>query len=544
MLLQLEAMQQAESEAKETPAHKKQLNPAAREAALLLLKAPDLLSRILEDFNAAGVVGEETNKLVGYLACVSCKLDKPLALMVQSSSAAGKSSLMDAILNLMPEEERVQYSAMTGQSLFYMGETHLKNKILAISKEEGAHNASYALKLLQSEGEITIASTGKDDSSGDLVTKEYRVEGPVMLFMTTTAIDVDEELMNRCLVLSVNESREQTQAIHQAQRKSRTLAGLQNRLQKQQITQLHRDAQQLIKALHIINPYADQLTFLDDKTRTRRDHEKYLTLIDSITLLHQYQRPTQTITHDGQVLEYIEVTLDDIKAANRLAHDVLGKTLDELPPQTRKLLKLIQQLVKDECEKQSLKQRDYRFSRKQIRDHSGWGNTQIKIHCHRLEEMEYLLTHRGGRGQSFAYELLYQGEADNNGKHFMGLIDVEKLDSATVPDVALPPASMQSYDEKKSGQKAKRSGSGRPQVGAKSAHGRGNKNKVNGCHNKQLDAADQESDGNSTIPGKSTTPSYDGQDVQVPRAQGCAGAARTDSRSFPLAGTRAAKAEC
>lgn len=492
VLLQLESLQQAESETKETPAQEKQLSQAEREAALSLLREPDLLSRILEDFNAAGVVGEETNKLVGYLACVSRKLDKPLAVMVQSSSAAGKSSLMDAILNLMPEQERVQYSAMTGQSLFYMGETNLKNKILAISEEEGAHNASYALKLLQSEGEVTIASTGKDDSSGDLVTKEYRVEGPVMLFMTTTAIDIDEELLNRCLVLSVNESRGQTQAIHQAQRKSRTLEGLQNKLQKQQITKLHRDAQQLLKPLYIINPYADQLTFLDDKTRTRRDHEKYLTLIDSIALLHQYQRSIKTITHDGQVLEYIEVTLEDIKAANSLAHDVLGKTLDELPPQTRKLLKLIQQLVKQECDKHSLDQKDYRFSRKQIRDYSGWGNTQIKIHCHRLEEMEYLLTHRGGRGQSFEYELLYQAEVDNNDKHLMGLIDVEKL----------------TYDKKKSGSKEKRSGSSRPQVGAKSASGRADKNRVNGNRDNELSHAVHEGDENSYIQGKSASTSY------------------------------------
>ena len=101
---------------------------------------------------------------------------------------------------------------MTGQSLFYMGETNLKNKILAISEEEGASNASYNLQLLQSEGEVTIASTGKDDTTGNLVTKEYKVEGPVMLFMNTTAIDIDEELLNRCVVLSVNESREQTQS--------------------------------------------------------------------------------------------------------------------------------------------------------------------------------------------------------------------------------------------------------------------------------------------------------------------------------------------
>ena len=59
-------------------------------------------------------------------------------MIVQSSSAAGKSSLMDAVLAFVPEEQRVQYSAMTGQSLFYMGETNLKNKVLAIVEEEGA----------------------------------------------------------------------------------------------------------------------------------------------------------------------------------------------------------------------------------------------------------------------------------------------------------------------------------------------------------------------------------------------------------------------
>ena len=97
------------------------------------------------------MVGEETNKQVGYLAACSRLLDTPLAVIVQSSSAAGKSSLMEAVLALMPEEQRVQYSAMTGQSLFYMGEADLKNKILAIVEEEGAQRAAYALKLLQAK---------------------------------------------------------------------------------------------------------------------------------------------------------------------------------------------------------------------------------------------------------------------------------------------------------------------------------------------------------------------------------------------------------
>src|SRR5580692_1142232 len=112
------------------------------------LRDPHLLDRIMADFERCGVVGEETNKLVGYLAVVSRLLEAPLAIIVQSTSAAGKSALMEAVLAFVPDEQRVQYSAMTGQSLFYMGEADLKNKVLAIVEEEGVHSAAYALKLL------------------------------------------------------------------------------------------------------------------------------------------------------------------------------------------------------------------------------------------------------------------------------------------------------------------------------------------------------------------------------------------------------------
>ncbi|HWW72258.1 MAG TPA: hypothetical protein VN089_20150 [Duganella sp.] len=288
VLLKLEELQTANLQA----ALKKEdagpvLTDAEQAAALELLQSPELLARILADFDACGVVGEETNKLVGYLAAVSRQLDKPLAVLIQSSSAAGKSSLMDAVLALMPDEAQVRYSAMTGQSLFYMGETNLKHKILAIAEEEGAAQASYALKLLQSDGQVSMASTGKDATTGLLTTHEYKVEGPVMLFLTTTAIDIDEELLNRCVVLTVNESREQTRAIHAIQRNRQTLEGLLADEDRDAILALHRNAQRLLQPLKVVNPYADQLTFLDDKTRTRRDHMKYLSLIRAITFLHQ-----------------------------------------------------------------------------------------------------------------------------------------------------------------------------------------------------------------------------------------------------------------
>ncbi|WP_404829659.1 hypothetical protein [Erwinia pyrifoliae] len=94
-----------------------QLTEQERAAALALLRCPDLSGRITDDLAACGVVGESGNLLAAYLAATSRRLERPLAVLIQSSSAAGKSSLMDAVLGLMPEEERMQYSAMTGQSL-------------------------------------------------------------------------------------------------------------------------------------------------------------------------------------------------------------------------------------------------------------------------------------------------------------------------------------------------------------------------------------------------------------------------------------------
>jgi DNA primase catalytic core len=427
VLLKLEDLQ--DEQINKTLEPKKQeitLTEKEREEALAFLKDPNFFDRINSDFAKCGYVGEENNRLLGYLATTSRKLDEPLAVIVQSATAAGKTALMKTILNFMPKEDRVQYSAVTGQSLFYMTETNLKHKILAIVEEEGAENAGYALKLLQSEGEPTIASTGRD-ASGEFVTKEYHVEGPVMVFLTTTNIEIDEELLNRCIVLVVDEDREQTRAIHDQQRMNETLEGQLMKTDRQDIIKLHQNAQRLLKPIIIANNFAPRLTFPDHCTRTRRDHMKYLVLIRTSAFIHQYQRPVKTTMKDGRPQQYIEVTLDDVDLANRLANDVLGRSLDELPPQTRKLLLLIDEMVTKACKEQTTERCDYRFTRRMIREYTGWGNTQLKAHLKRLEDMEYLLTYRGGRGQQFVYELMYNGEGRDGSPFFPGLIDVDKL---------------------------------------------------------------------------------------------------------------------
>ena len=127
-----------------------------------------------------------------------------------------------------------------------------------------------------------------------------------------------------------------------------------------------------------------------------------------MTLLHQHQRPVKTVEHQGRQVEFIEVALEDIEIANRLANEVLGRAVDDLPPQTRRLLGLINEMVTVVCQRRGLARADYRFSRRDVREQTGWGLTQLQIHLRRLEELEYLLVHRGGRGQSFVYELLYE----------------------------------------------------------------------------------------------------------------------------------------
>lgn len=104
-----------------------------------------------------------------------------------------------------------------------------------------------------------------------------------------------------------------------------------------------------------------------------------------------------------------------------------------------------------------------RFTRREVRAFTGWGDTQLKTHLARLVELEYLLTHRAERGQGFAYELLFDGDAAA-AMHLSGLIDVDGL-GERLND------SDSDYDAQRSGQKLDRSAPGRGVVGLRSGAG-------------------------------------------------------------------------
>jgi DNA primase len=401
-------------------------NEQERAEALRLLKNPDMFAQILADLETIGVTGEATNKLVGYLAAVSRKTDEPLSVLIQSRSAAGKSTLQDAILSLVPDEDYVKYTRITDQALFYKDEDSLVNKILAIEEEVGMGGAAYSIRNIQSSKKITVAATGKDAATGKMRTEEYTVRGPVAVMITTTAAELEGETASRFLFLTIDESTEMTEAIHKMQRQAETLEGLVKKKKSEHIIK-HHTAQRLLKPLAVVNPFTEYLSYPNRSIRTRRDHKKYLGLMRAIAYLFQYQRQIKTVEVEGRPVEYIEVTLEDIDAANALANQVLGQCLDELAPPSRTLLSGIYNMVKELAATKEYPIDEVYFTRRQIREHTGWTDWQIRAHIRQLEELEYLYARIGSRGKEYAYALNYKGQGVEGGKCYLNLTPVDEI---------------------------------------------------------------------------------------------------------------------
>ncbi len=297
-------------------------------------------------------------------------------------------------------------TAMTTQALFYLPENGLKHKVLAVVEDEGSQSAAYPLKILQSEKKLVLAVTVKDPDGGLPRTQLKTVEGPVAQFMTSTQAEFDEELANRFLVLSVDEDREQTARIHAAQREAETLTGLLRKLDRQAVLATHHTAQRLLRPLQVVIPFADKLSFPSDRLRLRRDHKKYLGLIRTIAFLRQFQKPVKSAEHRGQVLQYIEADVEDLRLAQQLSASVMSRSLDELAPPTRVFLLALQELVKAVASERKISPNQVRLSRREMRERLKWGEAQVRRHLERLVSLEYMACHRmPGTAARFTYEL-------------------------------------------------------------------------------------------------------------------------------------------
>src|SRR5439155_5954633 len=174
----------------------------------------------------------------------------------------------------------------------------------------------------------------------------------------------------------------------------------------------------LLRPLHVVNPYAHLLAYPDQRLQMRREQKKYLTLIKAIALLLQHQREVKRDRRGELEIEYIEVVPADITHANRLAREVLGHNLDDLAPPTRDLLRQLVRMAPENGR---------RFSREDVKKATGWADWSVREHLRHLVDLEFVVIVSGGNGRRITYELVFDGDPDEDKRYLAGLVDVEEL---------------------------------------------------------------------------------------------------------------------
>jgi DNA primase catalytic core len=318
---------------------KPELTEAQKQAAINELKRENLLQRTSQLIGLSGIVGEETNRLIAYLVYSSRKRQNPLHIMFLGSSGSGKTYLQEKVSELIPEEDKQEITQVTENAFYYFKQDELKHKLLLIEDLDGAESSQYPIRELQSKKRISKTVTLKDNK-GNLKTITVKVEGPVSVSSCTTKEKVYEDNANRCLLLYVDQCKDQDKRIMEYQTK--LSAGEVNHEQEQKIKALMQAMQRMLQPVEVVNPYARFIQLPEQIFKPRRTMGLLLGFIETVTWYHQYQRPVQNRKVNGEPVEpYIETTIEDIEQSFALIKDVLFTKGDELAKATRDFLELL-----------------------------------------------------------------------------------------------------------------------------------------------------------------------------------------------------------
>jgi DNA primase catalytic core len=375
------------------------MSATERAEALAFLRRPDLLDQAAADVDALGYVGEEVAKRLLYLVAVSRKLADPLSAIVLSQSGAGKSGITEVIERLTPPEDVVMLTRLTPQSLYYVEPGFLDRKLVIVEERYGSMEADYSIRVLQSRKKLIAAAPIKDPATGSLKTKVFTVEARAAFIEATTASSVNHENATRCFELGMDESEEQTRRIHERQRLARTEAGLRLKAEADAISRKHWNAQRLLEPAAVVIPYADKLTFPSAWMRTRRDHARFLNLIEVSAFLHQHQRQR---SREGAIV----ASAADYQTAYALSAEVLKETLTDVRKPLRTAYSRLQSLADGQ---------DGTVSRREVREALGVPDSTVRRWLADLVELEYVAVSEAGSagaGKQTRYRLVKPPEDD------------------------------------------------------------------------------------------------------------------------------------
>jgi predicted transcriptional regulator len=261
---------------------------------------------------------------------------RPLHAVSFGSSGTGKSHLQEKVGELIPEEDRIEITALTENAFYYFDETELGHKLILIEDLDGIWSALYPLRELQSKQRISKTVTIKD-RNGRTRTIHLKVHGPVSIAGCTTQESLYEDNANRSFLIYLDESAEQDERIMDYQ--CQLSAGKIDVSAENQARRLLQHVQRVLRPESVRNPYAEQLHIPKEVFKQRRSNAHYLAFIEVITFYKQYQRERKVDETSGEV--YIETTLEDIREANALLKEILLRKSDELNGATRNYLEAL-----------------------------------------------------------------------------------------------------------------------------------------------------------------------------------------------------------
>ena len=361
-----------------------------KQEAITYLKQKNLIQKISEDIQNTGIIGEETNRLILYVVYTSRKLSHPLHIITFGNSGTGKSHLQEKVAALIPDEDKIEITSLTQNSLYYFEEMELDGKLILIEDLDGASaEALYAIRELQSKQKLS-KTFSKKDNSGKFKSQTTTVHGRVATAATSTKDFVYEDNSNRSIIIHVDSSKQQDQKIMEFQRlKSSGEIDLQA---QNKLIELLKNCQRVLSPIEIKNPYAAHLKLPEQVPNPRRTMSIYLNFIAAIAYLHQYQRTANN--------NAINVEISDIQLANQLLTEVFIRKSDELSTPARSSYEKIQQYL-NQNNKNS-------FFTKELKAILKLNPSNLKRHLKELENYSYLKVISGSRYIGYEYKINLQ----------------------------------------------------------------------------------------------------------------------------------------
>lgn len=311
----------------------KVLDEVEKLIGLEFLKSPDILQRIKMLFDTP-IAGEDDTKVILFLLACTALMDSPQFVVVKGESAAGKSYLVNNILEPFVKAGMViRLSRVTPHALEY-SEMDFTDKILFVQELTGI-GAQEQFRVWNSEKGLSLATVDDEDKKG-LKMKKIDITGVPAFFTTTTKYELDPELETRTWTLSPNESNEQTKRI------------LEYEAQKQMMPNPNPDFAAVVAALKclkkkpVLVPFADMLTSCFQlNVKSRRDYKKLLMLIKVIAFIHQKQRPIAFVNG----VEHIVATPLDFRYAIDIGLRFIRNTIIGLPESALQAFEVCEQMT-------------------------------------------------------------------------------------------------------------------------------------------------------------------------------------------------------